>query len=107
MNKFTSFLAVVFFISAGVNAAEKMESRQLSATAHEMMNNGDAFAHQQMAQTQKTSAPTTVAQRQNATPFSEMDDHEKAMVIHQSMNNAHSFAHEIQAEEYHKQIKRN
>ncbi|ESF50823.1 hypothetical protein SEES7308_09901 [Salmonella enterica subsp. enterica serovar Stanley str. ATCC 7308] len=26
-----------------------MESRQLSATAHEMMNNGDAFAHQQMA----------------------------------------------------------
>ncbi|HCL5256546.1 TPA: copper-binding protein [Salmonella enterica] len=59
-----------------------------------MMNNGDAFAHQQMAQTQKTSAPTTVAQRQNATPFSEMNDHEKAMVIHQSMNNAHSFAHE-------------
>ncbi|ECJ3935498.1 copper-binding protein [Salmonella enterica subsp. salamae] len=42
-----------------------------------MMNNGDAFAHQQMAQTQKTSAPTTVAQRQNAIPFSEMDDHEK------------------------------
>ncbi|EDY8382890.1 copper-binding protein, partial [Salmonella enterica] len=25
-----------------------------------MMNNGDAFAHQQMAQTQKPSAPTTV-----------------------------------------------
>ncbi|EGZ6933929.1 copper-binding protein, partial [Salmonella enterica] len=25
-----------------------------------MMNNGDAFAHQQMAQTQKTSAPATV-----------------------------------------------
>lgn len=84
-----------------------MESRQLSATAHGMMNNGDAFAHQQMAQTQKTSAPTTVAQRQNVTPFSEMDDHEKAMVIHQSMNNAHSFAHVIQAEEHHKQIKRN
>ncbi len=40
-----------------------MESRQLSATAHEMMNNGDAFAHQQMAQTQKTSAPTTVEMR--------------------------------------------
>lgn len=55
-----------------------------------MMNNGDAFAHQQMAQTQKPSAPTTV---ENATPFSEMDDHEKAMVIHQSMNNAHSFSH--------------
>lgn len=72
-----------------------MESRQLSATAHEMMNNGDAFAHQQMAQTQKPSAPTTV---ENATPFSEMDDYEKAMVIHQSMNNAHSFAHEIQAD---------
>ncbi|EAA1839866.1 copper-binding protein [Salmonella enterica] len=69
-----------------------------------MMNNGDAFAHQQMAQTQKTSAPATV---ENATSFSEMDDHEKAMVIHQSMNNAHSFAHEIQAEEHHKQIKCN
>ncbi len=54
-----------------------------------MMNNGDAFAHQQMARTaQKPSALTTV---ENATPFSEMDDHEKAMVIHQSMNNAHSF----------------
>lgn len=103
MNKFTSLLAVVF-ISAGVKAAEKMESRQLSATAHEMMNNGDAFAHQQMAQTQKTSAPATV---ENATSFSEMDGYEKAMVIHQSMNNAHSFSHEIQAEEHHKQIKRN
>ncbi|EBU8371731.1 copper-binding protein [Salmonella enterica subsp. enterica] len=57
-----------------------------------MMNNGDAFAHQQMAQTQKTSAPATV---ENATSFSEMDDYEKAMVIHQSMNNAHSFSHEI------------
>ncbi|ENT4679316.1 copper-binding protein [Salmonella enterica] len=34
-----------------------------------MMNNGDAFAHQQMAQIQKTSAPATVAQRQNAPPF--------------------------------------
>ncbi|KJT46894.1 hypothetical protein SEEH3374_01065, partial [Salmonella enterica subsp. enterica serovar Heidelberg str. RI-11-013374] len=45
-----------------------MESRQLSATAHEMMNNGDAFAHQQMAQTQKPSAPATV---ENATSFSE------------------------------------
>ncbi|HGK5400217.1 TPA: copper-binding protein [Salmonella enterica subsp. enterica serovar Typhimurium] len=56
-----------------------MESRQLSATAHEMMNNGDAFAHQQMAQTQKPSAPATV---ENATYFSEMDDYEKAMVIH-------------------------
>lgn len=73
MNKFTSLLAVVF-ISAGVNTAEKMESRQLSATAHEMMNNGDAFAHQQMAQTQKPSAPATV---ENATSFSEMDDYEK------------------------------
>ncbi|WP_250663162.1 copper-binding protein [Escherichia coli] len=56
-----------------------MESRQLSATAHEMMNNGDAVAHQQMAQTQKPSAPATV---ENATSFSEMDDYEKAMVIH-------------------------
>ncbi|MCN0279473.1 hypothetical protein [Salmonella enterica] len=69
-----------------------------------MMNNGDAFAHQQMAQTQKTSAPATV---ENATSFSEMDGYEKAMVIHQSMNNSHSFSHEIQAEEHHKQIKRN
>ncbi|AXD55200.1 copper-binding protein [Salmonella enterica] len=69
-----------------------------------MMNNGGAFAHQQMAQTQKLSAPITV---EHATPFSEMDDYEKVMVIHQSMNNAHSFAHEIQAEEHHKQIKRN
>ncbi|EAW0781961.1 copper-binding protein [Salmonella enterica subsp. enterica serovar Carno] len=69
-----------------------------------MMNNGGAFAHQQMAQTQKLSAPITV---EHATPFSEMDDHEKAMVIHQSMNNAHSFSHEILAEEHHKQIKRN
>ncbi|HFY0624464.1 TPA: copper-binding protein, partial [Salmonella enterica] len=42
-----------------------------------------------------------------ATPFSEMNDYEQAMVIHQSMNNAHSFSHEIQAEEHHKQIKRN
>lgn len=103
MNKSTSLLAVVFYFSWRKRRRENGIPPP-SATAHEMMNNGDAFAHQQMAQTQKPSALTTV---ENATPFSEMNDHEKAMVIHQSMNNAHSFAHEIQAEEHHKQIKRN
>ncbi|ECB2527786.1 copper-binding protein [Salmonella enterica subsp. enterica serovar Heidelberg] len=60
-----------------------------------MMNNGDAFAHQQMAQTQKPSAPATV---ENATSFSEMDDYEKprfyvstSKSIIKALINMHSF----------------
>ena len=46
MNKMSSFLAIAFFISAGVNAAETPKMHQQAAMAHEMMNNSDAPAHQ-------------------------------------------------------------
>ncbi|GJK68261.1 copper-binding protein [Citrobacter freundii] len=91
MNKMSSFLAIAFFISVGVNAAETPKMHQQATMAHEMMNNSHASAHQ-------SSTPT------NAQSFSQMNEHEKAMVVHQSVNNGHSFAHEIQAEQHRAQI---
>ena len=53
MNKMSSFLAIAFFISAGVNAAETPKMHQQAAMAHEMMNNSDAPAHQQMKRSRR------------------------------------------------------
>ena len=68
--------------------------------AHEMMNNSDASAHQQMAQAHASQANNSSSTPTNAQSFSQMNEHEKAMVVHQSVNNGHSFAHEIQAEQH-------
>ena len=61
MNKMSSFLAIAFFISAGVNAAETPKMHQQAVMAHEMMNNSDAPAHQQMAQAHAAQANNSFA----------------------------------------------
>ncbi|WP_284961907.1 copper-binding protein [Citrobacter portucalensis] len=104
MNKMSSFLAIAFFISAGVNAAETPKMHQQAVMAHEMMNNSDAPAHQQMAQAHAARANNSSSTSTNAKSFSQMNEHEKAMVVHQSVNNGHSFAHEVQAEQHRAQI---
>ena len=104
MNKMSSFLAIAFFISAGVNAAETPKMHQQAAMAHEMMNNSDAPAYQQMAQAHAAQANKSSSTSTNAQSFSQMNEHEKAMVVHQSVNNGHSFAHEIQAEQHRAQL---
>ena len=100
MNKMSSFLAIAFFISVGVNAAETPKVHQQAAMAHEMMNNSDAPAHQQMAQAHAAQANNSSSTSTNAQSFSQMNEHEKAMVVHQSTNNAHSYAHEQQAQKH-------
>ena len=104
MNKMSSFLAIAFFISAGVNAAETPKMHQQAAMAHEMMNNSDAPAHQQMAQAHAAHANNSSSTSTNAQSFSQMNEHEKAIVVHQSVHNGHSFAHEVQAEQHRAQI---
>lgn len=103
MNKISSFLAIAFFISAGVNAAETSTTHQQAAMAHEMMNNSDAPAHQQMAQTHEAQVQNSQSTRTSAPSFSQMNEHEKAMVVHQSMNNSHSYSHELQAKKHREQ----
>lgn len=100
MNKMSSFLAIAFFISAGVNAADLPNMHQQAAVAHEMMNNGDAPAHQKMAQEHQTQAYHSQATSTVAPSFAQMNEHEKAMVVHQSMNNGHAYSHELQAEKH-------
>ncbi|MGI3451581.1 copper-binding protein [Citrobacter freundii] len=104
MNKMSSFLAIAFFISAGVNAADTPEMHQQAAVAHEMMNNSEAPAHQQMAQAHAAQVKNSTSTPSLARSFSQMNEHEKAMVVHQSVNNGHSFAHEVQAEQHRAQI---
>lgn len=103
MNKISSFLAIDFFISAGVNAAETSTTHQQATVAHEMMNNSDAPAHQKMAQTHEVQVQNSQSTRASALSFSQMNEHEKAMVVHQSMNNSHSYSHELQAKKHREQ----
>ena len=103
MNKMSSFLAIAFFISGGVNAAETPKMHQQAAMAHEMMNNSDASAHQQMAQAHASQANNSSSTPTNAQSFSQMNEHEKAMVVHQSMNNSHSYSHDLQAKKHREQ----
>ncbi|QBX80823.1 copper-binding protein [Citrobacter tructae] len=110
MNKISSFLAIAFFISAGVNATDSIDTHQQAAMVHKMMNNSDASAHQKMAQAHQAQAQAQ-AQAQNSQPtktvapsFAQMNEHEKAMVVHESMNNGHAFAHKQQAEQHRAQI---
>lgn len=103
MNKISSFLAIAFFISAGVNAAETSTTHQQATLAHEMMNNSDAPAHQKMAQTHEVQVQNSQSTRASALSFSQMNEHEKAMVVHQSMNNSHSYSHELQAKKHREQ----
>lgn len=104
MNKLTSFLAIAFFISAGVNAAETTETHQQAAMVHETVNNSGASAHQQIAQKHEMLAHHNNPAPVIAPAFSQMDEHEKAMVVHQSMNNGHAYAHELEAEKHRKRI---
>lgn len=76
MNKMSSFSYRVF-ISAGVNAAETPQMHQQAAMAHEMMNNSDAPAHQQMAQAHAAQANNSSSTSTNAQSFSQMNEHEK------------------------------
>nr|WP_226794581.1 MULTISPECIES: copper-binding protein [Citrobacter] len=104
MNKMSSFFAIAFFISAGVNAAESVDTHQQAAMAHDMMNNSDAPAHQKMVQAHQMQARNSQSTKAVAPSFSQMDEHEKTMVVHESMNNGHAFSHQQQAEKHRQQI---
>lgn len=104
MNKISSFFAIAFFISAGVNAAETVDTHQQAAMAHEMMDNSNASAHQKMVQAHQAQAHNSQTTKTVAPSFSQMDEHEKAMVVHESMNNGHASSHQQQAEKHRQQI---
>lgn len=65
MNKMSSFLAIAFFISAGVNAAEtsshaqsfsQMNEHEKAMVVHQSTNNGHSYAHEQQAEKHRVQA---------------------------------------------------
>ncbi|WP_410750469.1 hypothetical protein [Citrobacter sp. U14242] len=65
MNKMSSFFAIAFFISAGVNAAEtsphaqsfsQMSEHEKAVVVHQSMNNGHSYAHEQQAEKHRAQA---------------------------------------------------
>lgn len=65
MNKISSFFAIAFFISAGVNAAEtsphaqsfsQMNEHEKAMVVHQSMNNGNSYAHEQQAEKHRAQA---------------------------------------------------
>ena len=67
MNKMSSFLAIAFFISAGVNAAEtsshaqsfsQMNEHEKAMVVHQSVNNGHSFAHEVQAEQHRAQIST-------------------------------------------------
>ena len=86
-----------------------MSGHDQAAMSHEMMQNGNASAHQGMAEMHKKMMKGKPgATNESATSFSEMNEHEKAAVVHEKANNGQSSViHQQQAEKHRSQITQN
>lgn len=68
-----------------------MSGHDQAAMSHEMMQNGNSAAHQDMAEMHKKMMKAKPENTQKtAKPFSEMSEHEKAAVVHEKANNGQS-----------------
>ncbi|EPL8007023.1 copper-binding protein [Klebsiella aerogenes] len=103
MNTVRTIVAIsVIFAASVANAAEMTHHN--AALAHEMMNNGQSPAHQQMAQEHLAQVGDNPASPQQARSFSQMNEHEQAAVFHESLNNGQAFAHQAEAKAHRQQI---
>jgi len=86
-----------------------MSGHDQAAMSHEMMQNGNSAAHQDMAEMHKKMMKAKPENTQEtAKPFSEMSEHEKAAVVHEKANNGQSSViHQQQAEKHRSQITQN
>lgn len=86
-----------------------MSGHDQVAMTHEMMQNGNASAHQDMAEMHKKMMKSKpAASNETAKSFSEMNEHEKAAVVHEKANNGQSSViHQQQAEKHRSQITQN
>ncbi|VEC75599.1 copper-binding protein pcoE [Raoultella ornithinolytica] len=86
-----------------------MSGHDQAAMSHEMMQNGNSAAHQDMAEMHKKMMKAKPENTQKtAKPFSEMSEHEKAAVVHEKANNGQSSViHQQQAEKHRSQITQN
>jgi translation elongation factor P/translation initiation factor 5A len=86
-----------------------MSSHDQAAMSHDMMQNGNSAAHQDMAEMHiKMMKSKPAASNETAKSFSEMNEHEKAAVVHEKANNGQSSViHQQQAEKHRSQITQN
>ena len=86
-----------------------MSGHDQAAMSHEMMQNGNSAAHQDMAEMHKKMMKSKpAASNETAKSFSEMNEHEKAAVVHEKANNGQSSViHQQQAEKHRSQITQN
>ncbi|HGY3897048.1 TPA: copper-binding protein [Klebsiella aerogenes] len=102
MNTVRTIVAIsVIFAASVANAAEMTHHN--AALAHEMMNNGQSPAHQQMAQGHLAQVGDNPASPKQPRSFSQMNEHEQAAVFHESLNNGQAFAHQAEAKAHRQQ----
>lgn len=103
MNTVRTIVAIsVIFAASVANAAEMTHHN--AALAHEMMNNGQSPAHQQMAQGHLALVGDNPTSPKQSRSFSQMNEHEQAAVFHESLNNGQAFAHQAEAKAHRQQI---
>lgn len=95
--------AIFLGISASAGAAQTaiseidMSQHQQAVIAHNTMNNGNSYAHQQMADIHRKMMEEKTTNTNPPQSFSAMNEHQQAMTVHENMNNGHSCAHQQMA----------
>ncbi|EKH3927644.1 copper-binding protein [Salmonella enterica subsp. enterica serovar Montevideo] len=86
-----------------------MSSHDQAAMSHDMMQNSNSAAHQDMAEMHKKMMKAKPgATNETAKSFSEMSEHEKAAAVHEKVNNGQSsVVHQQQADKHRSQITQN
>ncbi|MGQ3663812.1 copper-binding protein [Citrobacter braakii] len=110
MKKIIIATAISFGIVSSAWAAQTampemdMSQHQQAITAHENMNNGNSYAHQQIADMHKKMMGKQTADTNKPQSFSTMNEHQQAITAHENMNNGNSYAHQQMADAHKKMM---
>lgn len=104
MKKIIIATAIFLGIAASAGAAQTaisemdMSQHQQAVIAHNTMNNGNSYAHQQMADMHRKMMGEKAKDINTPQSFSAMNEHQQAMTVHENMNNGNSYAHQKMAD---------
>lgn len=104
MKKIIIATAIFLGTAASAGAAQTaisemdMSQHQQAVIAHNTMNNGNSYAHQQMADMHRKMMEEKATDTNTPQSFSAMNEHQQAMTVHENMNNGHSYAHQQMAD---------
>ncbi|HCW3490138.1 TPA: copper resistance protein [Citrobacter freundii] len=94
-------LIAVTALTSLLSGAVFAQSSNIAHDAYRFVNNASAISHVNAATHEQN---TDEKNKDIATPFSEMNEHERAIIAHSFMNNSASYPHQKMIEEHKKML---